>query len=173
MAQQQEETAEKVAALRGAEAAGSARTVGVVLAWLLVVLLGVALVLDVVGTLSDRARAERLQSHGVVVEATIATCTGNLGGSGSNGAGYTCSASYRVAGQHYTELLGGQSSFLEPGHRVAAVADPAEPSRVVLATALPSTAIAASRLVVLALLGLVWVLLVFLAGRLSRRRRPG
>jgi hypothetical protein len=162
---------EQVASLRGAEAAGSAGAVGVVLLWLLVIGLGIALALDAIGTVSDRARAERLHSHGVAVEAAIARCTGNLGGSGSNGAGYTCSASYVAAGHHYTELLGGQSSFLEPGHKVAAVADPDEPARIVLASALPSADVAASRIAVLVLLAAVWSALLVLAVRFSRRRR--
>src|SRR5579862_3147188 len=55
---------------------------------------------------NDISRIDRLKSHGISVVVTVANCVGNLGGSGSNAAGYTCQGIYRVDGVRYLEDIG-------------------------------------------------------------------
>ena len=68
-----------------------------------------------------------LRAQGVPVTYVISKCVGQLGGSGSNVAGYACQGSYRIAGKSYSESLPG-SSYYSPGARVAAISVRSDPT---------------------------------------------
>jgi hypothetical protein len=98
----------------------------------------VAIVLfaNIGSTYHDEARYQRLTHNGLGVIATITDCIGNLGGSGSNGAGFTCNATYDVAARQESAVLVGQSAFLAPHTHVSALVDPDNLGYVVARTQL-------------------------------------
>jgi hypothetical protein len=84
----------------------------------------------------NNARVTRLHHAGIYVSARILGCEGNIGGSGSTSAGYTCRGAYAYAGEHFSERIDGTFSFLSTGSHVAVVMDPAHHNEVILASAL-------------------------------------
>ena len=113
--------------LRGAAVSVDPRRAGVVA--FLVVLVGL---LASAGGLAlaahqSNARADRLRNHGVKVEATVTTCLGQLGGSGSNAAGYTCRGRFRLDGSVHDEVLPGNQQRA-PGDKVALVSVSGHPA---------------------------------------------
>ena len=68
-----------------------------------------------------------LRGQGVPVTFVVSKCVGQLGGSGSNVAGYACQGSYRIDGRSYSENLPG-SSYYPPGTPVAAVSVRSDPT---------------------------------------------
>lgn len=86
----------------------------------------VAIVLLVAG-FQKNAQINSLRTHGVPVEATVTGCVGLIGGSGSNPAGYNCTASYTVGGHHYSEGLPGDA-LVPPGSTVHGVTVPGDPA---------------------------------------------
>jgi hypothetical protein len=93
---------------------------------------------------------------------------GNIGGSGSNAAGYTCHGSYRVDGVRYVEIIGSKTTQSPAGTEVRAVADPNRPSTVELASAVARSTSSSSVYVVPSILALVFVVLAL---ALLRRQR--
>jgi hypothetical protein len=77
-----------------------------VLAACLVALAVTAVILLVAG-IQKNAQANRLQHHGVAVAVTVTGCSGLLGGSGSNGAGYACKGTYSFDGRRYEQSIPG------------------------------------------------------------------
>jgi hypothetical protein len=59
-----------------------------------------------------------LQKHGVSVSVTVTTCTGELGGSGSNLADYRCVGRFILNGQRFHDTI--------PGHVFRATGSKAE-----------------------------------------------
>jgi hypothetical protein len=119
----------RVGTLRGATVSFNPRrlvqiAVGLVLAALAVT----AIVLTVAGIHSND-QINRLQTQGQPVTVAVTGCLGLLGGSGSNGAGYSCNGSYQMAGHVYREPLPG-STFYRPGTKVAAIAVAGDPALV-------------------------------------------
>lgn len=115
-----------VGTLRGAAVDVSpARAARVVWAVAVLALLGTGAGFLVGGWLGN-ARLDRLHDHGVRVEAQVTGCLGQLGGSGSNAAGYTCRGRFRLDGAGYEEVLPG-SGLRAPGDRVVLVTDPGHP----------------------------------------------
>ena len=96
-----------------------------VLVGCLVVLAVTAVILLVAG-IQKNAQADGLHQHGVEVAVTVTSCSGQLGGSGSNGAGYACKGTYSFDGRRYHQSIPGDSSppggFGDPG--VVATDDP-------------------------------------------------
>jgi hypothetical protein len=84
-------------------------------------------VLLLVAGLQKNAQIDSLRAHGVPVEATVTGCVGLLGGSGSNGAGYACSASYTFDGRQYHENLPG-SDNVATGSTVQAIVASDDPA---------------------------------------------
>ena len=117
---------------------------------------------------NDNARIDRMKNHGISVEVTVTSCVGNIGGSGSNAAGYTCHGSYRVHGRRYQEVIGSDTSPSSAGTKVRALADPARPSTIDLASAIRASSASLSVYVVPSLLALCFVVLMLLY---IRRRR--
>jgi uncharacterized protein (TIGR03382 family) len=120
---------------------------------------------------NDNARIERLKSHGVSVMVTVTSCVGNIGGSGSNAAGYTCHGSYRVDGVRYEEIIGSKTTQSSAGTQVRAVADPNRPSTVELATAVARSKSSSSVYVVPGALVVVFLVLTLALLRRRRSRR--
>jgi hypothetical protein len=160
---------ERVASLRGAQAASLGRRFWVRAATLGLVIFAVAIALSFASTLNDHARIDRMKSHGVPVAVTITDCVGNMGGSGSNVAGYVCRGTYRVAGVKYNEIISSMTTFASPGARVQAIADPSQHGYVALASAIRHTTSSSAAFVVLSILAAVFVVLAALLFRLRRR----
>jgi hypothetical protein len=121
---------------------------------------------------NDNARIDRLKAHGIPVSVTVVACIGNLGGSGSNDAGFTCRGDYRVGATTYHELIGSMTTFSAPGTAVRAVADPSKHSSVVLASALRTLVASPARYVAPGLLTLVLLALALALLRVARRSKP-
>ncbi|MBV8464299.1 MAG: hypothetical protein JO368_13460 [Acidimicrobiales bacterium] len=129
-AAQPEDPDRPISTLRGAGVEVDRRRLGqVAVALVLVALLATSAVLFVAGA-HHNAQADELR-HGVPVEATVTSCLGLLGGSGSNAAGYTCNATYQVEGRRYAVTLP-QASLLRVGSRVAVVAAASDPALIAM-----------------------------------------
>ena len=103
-----------------------ARNVGRVLFWMILVALGAGAVgVALTGAASNR-RIDRLRQQGAAVVATVTGCEGLLGGSGSNGVGYTCRAEFRIGGRTRSEVLPGIAPRA-PGSRIGLVVVPTDP----------------------------------------------
>lgn len=84
------------------------------------------IVFIVVG-INKNSQINELKSKGVAVTFVVSKCVGQLGGSGSNVAGYACQGSYQIDGRRYSENLPG-SSYYAPGARVPAVSVRSDPN---------------------------------------------
>ncbi len=78
------------------------------------------------------AQIDALRQHGVAVQDRVGGCLGQLGGSGSNAAGYTCTGTFSLDGQRYTETIPG-STLLAPGATIRIVAVPGDPPLIATA----------------------------------------
>jgi hypothetical protein len=143
--------------------------VGLALATLAV--LGIVFI--VVG-IDKNDQINELKDHGVPVTYVVSKCLGLLGGSGSNGAGYSCQGNYTVDGRRYFENLPG-STLYAPGARVRAISVRSDPSLLSIPAIVNSERASASVFVLPAvLLGLCALLALTLLLRRSRRRSaPG
>lgn len=131
----------------------------------------VIVIVSFISAANDNSRIERLKSHGVSVVVTVTSCVGNIGGSGSNAAGYTCYGTYHVEGVRYHENIGSRATMSTTGTRLRGVADPQRPSTIELASTLAKSSTSLSVYVVPSLLALLvlGLSLVFYR-RLSHRR---
>ena len=77
------------------------------------------------------------QLAAIGVEVTVTTCLGQLGGSGSNAAGYQCRGSFTFDARHYNEIIPG-NTLLPLGSTVRAVIDPGAPALISTAGAVAS-----------------------------------
>jgi hypothetical protein len=159
--------------LRGAQAQPIGHTFWRVVGTLVMVVFASIVTVSFISAANDNARIGRLKSHGVSVQVSVTGCVGNIGGSGSNAAGYTCRGSYRVDGVRYVEVIGSKSTLSDPGSIVRGVADPQRPNTVELASAVASSSASSSAFLVPGLLTLLWVALavVWLRRRHSSRTR--
>jgi hypothetical protein len=160
---------ERVASLRGAQAASLGRRFWLRAATVGLVVFAVALTLSFASTLNDHARLDRMKAHGVPVAVTVSNCVGNMGGSGSSVAGYVCRGTYDLGGVTYHEIISSMTTFASPGSHVAAIADPSQHGYVALASAVNSST--SSAFVVLIFLAVVLLILVALLIRIRRRVR--
>lgn len=118
-----------VGRLRGADVQVNARMVGrVAMAAVLLTLLLVAVLLTVAGVKKNQ-QIQELRAHAVPVNATVTSCVGLLGGSGTNFVGYSCTGTYTVGGSRHTELLPGTTPHAR-GDIVKVVAVPNDPALV-------------------------------------------
>jgi len=117
---------------------------------------------------TKNAQISELRDHPLVLAATVTTCQGQLAGSGSNGVGYACAATYVVKGSRYTETLPGSALHLR-GSRVIVTVASDDPG-LLSTPALVAHERASVRVFALptVLLGL---LVVLCAWRLATRRR--
>ncbi len=161
---------QRVGALRGADAIGVGGHWWTVVGAMGLVIIAAVLTVSVVSAANDNNRISRMKEHGVAVTATVTSCVGNLGGSGSNGAGYTCRGRYVIADATYDEVIGAMTTFAAPGAHVAVTADPARLSTIELTSAVAAARTSARRYAIPGALGvgLLAVALVFVRG--FRRR---
>src|ERR1700689_1494602 len=107
-----------VSSLRGPEAQPIGRNFWLVAGTLLIAVLAVIVTVSFISAANDNSRIDRLKSHGVSVVVTVTNCVGNIGGSGSNAAGYTCRGEYDVRGAAYREVIGSKTTFSAAGSTV-------------------------------------------------------
>ncbi|MDE3107075.1 MAG: hypothetical protein KGJ42_02840 [Acidobacteriota bacterium] len=162
----------RVAPLRGATTTSVGRAPWLVAGAFGIVVLAVIAVVSLLSATNDRARLHRLQSEGIAVAVKVVTCTGNIGGSGSTSAGYSCRGSYVVGHQSFTERVGSKTTFSPPGTILKGVADPRQPSTVVLASALKDAHVSLGSFLAPLVLALVTLALSVALGRdvIGRRR---
>jgi hypothetical protein len=158
--------------LRGPEAQRIGRRFWLIAGTLVLVVFASIVVVSFVSAANDNARINRLKSHGISVEVTVTSCVGNIGGSGSNAAGYTCHGTYSVHGVRHNEVIASKSTSSRTGAKLLAVADPDRPSTVELASALARSSSASSAFVVPSLLLLFLIGLIWCALRRERATRP-
>jgi hypothetical protein len=116
-----------VTTLRGAGARVNPQQVArVALGLVLGTLLTLTVVFSLVGAHKNQ-QIDDLRDHGVPVAYTVSKCVGQLGGSGSNVAGFSCQGTYRIDGRTYAQPLPG-TAFYAPGTTVHAIAVPADPT---------------------------------------------
>lgn len=167
-------TAQRVGQLRGAgvDNVDPRQLARFALLILVVVVVVLVIVLYAAGARKN-AQVTKLRDHGVPVVVTITQCRGELGGSGSNGAGFVCRGAYRLDGRRYVESIPGDTRY-DPGTSIKAVSVVADPRLVAPAATVASEHASATvyvlpTVLLAALLATCGVLLY----RLRRRRaRP-
>ena len=162
-------SSERVTPLRGADAVGVGRRIWVVAGALGLIVVTVLLVISVVSATNDNARITRMKNHGVAVSVVVTSCIGNLGGSGSNAANYTCRGHYVVARTPYDEVIGAMTKFAAPGTHVSAVADPSRLSTIQLASTVTSSRASPRAYAIPGLLGVALLALLARFLRIVRR----
>ncbi len=165
---------EPVGRLRGAGVQVDAARVGTIAAIVALVTVAVVAVVLLVAGAQKNAQVTALEHQGVPVRATVVTCQGLLGGSGSNAAGYACTARYTVGGHVHLEGIPG-NALLAPGsvvRGIVAVDDPALfTTPGVLAGERPSATVFLAPAIMLACCALFGGVLVARARRRRARRR--
>ena len=131
----------------------------------------VVVIVSFISASNDNSRIDRLKSHGISAVVTVTGCVGNIGGSGSNAAGYTCQGSYRINGVRYVETIGSLSTMTIQGTKVKGVADPERPSTIELASALATSSTSSSVYVAPMLLALLVIFLALVFFRYQRLER--
>jgi hypothetical protein len=157
--------------LRGAGVEVDARRVGRVILALCLVGLTVAVVVLFVAGAHKNSQITRLRQHGVPVSIIVTGCTGQLGGSGSNAAGYSCRGTFTVNGHRYDEAIPG-STFYRPGATFHGIRVPGDPALLSSVGAVADEHASGS---VFILPSVLLVVLVVSVGALilRRRRDPG
>jgi hypothetical protein len=116
-----------VTTLRGASVDVDIKATGrVVVAVCLATLVVLAVVFLVVG-LHTNSQINRLHSQGQPVTVTVTHCTGLMGGTGSQGAGYSCTGTYVVGGTRYLQTIPGTAEFYPLGSTIQGVVVPSDP----------------------------------------------
>jgi hypothetical protein len=163
-------SSEPLSTLRGAGVNYNPRKVAQVAIGLCVAALAVCVVVFTVAGIHQNNQINTLRHDGVPVTVTVTNCLGLMGGSGSNAAGYSCTASFTVRGAHYSETLPG-TDFHDRGATVAATVVPNDPALVspdaILRTQHASFGVFWLPLILLAIL----VLFVALIVAVRRRRQ--
>ncbi len=113
---------ETTSRLRGAGVEVDRRKAGIAVWVLLVGTVLVVAVLLAVGGAQKNSQISTLQREGVPVQVTVVTCVGQLGGSGSNAAGYNCTGRYTVNGVHYQQTIPGSQQRALASHFAGVVA---------------------------------------------------
>jgi hypothetical protein len=169
-------TEQPTSALRGADVAVDVRRVGQIVTGVVALGLAVLVVLLFVAGARKNAQITTLRAHGVDIEASVTSCSGLLGGSGSNAAGYVCTASFRYAGHHYVETIPG-NTLHAPGTTVRLVIEPTNPTLLstvqLLETEHSSPDVFILPTVLLLVLGGTVALTLTLRRRPGTRRAPG
>jgi hypothetical protein len=127
-----------VAELRGAGVGNvDPRRLARVAAAVIVLAVAVLVIVLYVAGARKNAQVTRLRQEGVPVMVTITGCQGELGGSGSNAAGFACRGAYRLDGRRYVEPIPGDTRY-DPGTAIRAVAVPGDPQLVAPASTVAS-----------------------------------
>ena len=163
-------SSEPLSTLRGAGVNYNPRKVGQVAIGLVVVTLAVCVVVFTVAGFHQNSQINELRHDGVPVTVTVTKCLGLMGGSGSNAAGYSCTASFVLHGTRYTQTLPG-TDFHDRGAAVAATVVPSDPALVSPDAVLRSQHASNSVFLLPLILLVVLVLLVALIVVVRQRRR--
>jgi hypothetical protein len=141
----------------------------------IVILLAVLTVVLVVQAVHQNALNRRLQSRGVPVNVVITHCVGRATGTGITTEGYDCTGRYVVDGTSYSHVIGGSSALFRPGQKVAAIADPRDPTLLATVRSVATTPARwkgfISAAITFAVL-LVFLGIALLFSRRSARTRP-
>jgi heme A synthase len=158
---------ERISTLRGASVDADIRRVAHLLIGACLVALAVLIILLFMAGAHKNAQITRLRQHGVPVQVTVSRCLGQLGGSGSNRAGYSCKGTFTLDGHRFTESIPG-STLYPPGTTIRGIAVPGDPALLA-----PVHVVAAERASwrVFILPTVLLVILVALVGALVLRRR--
>jgi hypothetical protein len=113
-----------------------------------------------------------LKTHGIRVIETVSGCTGLLGGSGSNAAGYSCRGSVSIGGKRYFEPVPGSDLYV-PGSKIPVVVDASDPGLVSSVSAVASEHATPTVFVLPAILFALFLGLMATVGLRSRRRVSG
>lgn len=97
------------------------------------VIAGLCVVVGFASVHSSNAQIDRIRLHGIPVVVKVLSCNGNIGGTGSTSAGYTCIGSYRVAGELHHSVIGGLTQFQNSGSLDKGLSDPSNRNVVELA----------------------------------------
>jgi hypothetical protein len=159
-----------VNSLRGASAGSIGRTFWLGAAALGLVVIAAVIVVSLISAFNDHARVDRMKAHGIPVAVIVTACDGNLGGSGSNGAGYTCRGAYRIDGTTFHEVIGSMATFAASGTTVRAVADPSNHGTIALSSAVKTSKASPWAFVPPGAIAVVLIILTFLFVRVVRRR---
>jgi hypothetical protein len=159
-----------VVSLRGPEAQRLGGRFWTVVGVLVLVVVAVFIVVSFISAVNDNSRMERLKTHGIPVVVTVTSCTGNIGGSGSNAAGYTCYGRYRVHDERYRAIIGSKTTFSATGTRVHGVADPLHPRTIELTSAVAAWSRSSSVYVMPSVLAGLFIGLALLITRTRRSR---
>jgi hypothetical protein len=162
------EPVDRVGALRGAGVGTvDTRHLGQIVVGLILATLAVLVIVFTLVGVHKNQQTDRLHNDGMPVSFTISTCTGLLGGSGSNFAGYVCHGTYSLSGHTYHEQLPG-NDFHRPGSTVPAIAVPGDGALVSPAAMVKTEH---SSTVVFLVPAILLVVLLVLVGLLLLRRR--
>jgi hypothetical protein len=161
----------RVARLRGAGVEVNGRAVATALAMVCVAGMAIAAVLLALSGAHKNAQIATLQRSGVPVTVTVTDCTGQLGGSGSNSAGVSCTGSFTLQGHTYVDAIPG-AQFQAVGSSFQGITVPSDPA--LLSTPALLRAEQSSWRVYLApaILGILAVAGVVVMAWRHRRKRP-
>lgn len=162
-----------VVSLRGPEVQRIGRRFWIKVGAVSLASLAAIIVISYISAVNDNARIDRLKTHGISVVVTVTNCVGNIGGSGSNAAGYTCHGKYRLNGVRYFEVIGSKTTLSAPGSTLRSVADPGRPTTIELASAVATSSSSPKVYLVPSLLAFLFVAFgyEFLRRILPSRRR--
>jgi hypothetical protein len=160
-------SAEPLTKLRGAGVDVDVRRVGRVVVGLSLVTLAALVIIFSIAGANNNNQINRLHHDGVPVAVTVTKCLGLIGGSGSNGAGYSCDGVFTLDGHRYTEAIPG-SGFHAPRSSLRAVVVPGDPA-LLSPVSILATQHASGRVFILP--GVLLVVLLLLVGTILYRRR--
>jgi hypothetical protein len=161
-----------VASLQGAEPPPvDGRRSGNVIAGIVAgALLALSITFFVTGA-QHNATISDVEAHGVRVAVTVTACTGQLGGSGSNAAGYSCRGGFTVDGKRYTATLADNVAH-GAGSRVVEVTSSQDPGHLVTVSAWRTDRASWRVFILPAVLALAGLMVTAaLVGSIRRRRR--
>jgi hypothetical protein len=95
--------------LRGAPVEVDTRRVAQIVIALIVATLAILSVTFFLSGVHRNSNVSNLQQHGVSVSVTTTTCTGELGGSGSNLVDYRCEGTFVLNGQRFHDTIPGRA----------------------------------------------------------------
>jgi len=150
---------DEVPVLRGAAPAAVRRGLWIYAGALCLAVFAAILVVSFLSISNDNARVSRMKAHGIPVSVTVTGCLGNIGGSGSTSAGYTCRGDYTIHGATYHELIGSMTTFAAAGTTVPGVVDPSHHGTVVLSSFVRSASASPWRFVTPSILTIVLIAL--------------
>jgi hypothetical protein len=159
-----------VTTLRGAQVEIDRRRLRQLFVGIWLVALAVSAALLAAAGANKNAEINALRTEGVPVTVTITGCLGDLGGTGGNQAGYTCSGRYQVDGRSYHADIPGEQ-LREPGSTVRAVAVPSDPLLISTAIDVASERTSGSVFVLPAVLAVLLLASLAVLGRRRARRR--